>query len=192
MFRVLSIVAIRSRVYLRWPDRKRAPACAVAGLALVLALAACGGGGGGGPKQPTGHLVSGTGFTFLAPDGWDVTVGARQATARKDATTLVSVTVLPLVKPYEPRLFPRVIVELDRVAGTLAGRLHGSVRSRRTATVAGRRVRVYELVHGRLVDRLTFVLRGRTEFLLTCRWRGTDGAPAACGQLASTFRLGAA
>jgi hypothetical protein len=160
-------------------------------LAAALALAAVPAGcGGGGSTEPAGQIVTGGGFTFRAPADWVPTVKAREAIARRDETTLVSVTVLPLVKQYTPNLFPRVVGELDRVADTLATRLHGSVTSRRTAIVAGRRARTYELEHGDLVDRLTFVLRGKTEFLLTCRWRSQDGEPAACAQLASSFRLG--
>jgi hypothetical protein len=82
-----------------------------------------------------------------------------------------------------------VVVELDRVAETLAKRLHGSVTARQTTVVAGRRVRTYELTHDDLVDRLTFVLRGRDEFLLTCRWQTADGEPAACAELVTSFRL---
>ncbi len=154
--------------------------------ALALGLAGC---GGGGTQKPSGSLVTGSGFAFLAPGGWETTVTARGATAKQDEQTLVSVTVLPLVKPYKPSLFPRVVAELDRVAVTLATRLHGRVTARRTTIVAGRRVRAYELTHAELVDRLTFVLRGRQEFLLTCRWPSKDGEPAACAQLASSFRL---
>lgn len=158
---------------------------------LVLAAAAgCGGGGGSGTTSvETGKLVSGPGFTFRAPDGWTVTVAPRSAAATRDAITLASVTVLPLVHPYRPALFRRVIGELDRVAATLAAKLHGEVTSSRTIDVAGGKVRQYEIDHAQMVDRLTFVLRGKREFLLTCRWRKQEGAPAACGQLAASFRI---
>ena len=106
---------------------------------------------------------------------------------KRDEATLVSVTVLPLVRAYRPALFPRVVGELDRVAATLATRLHGTVTARRTVVVAGGRVRQYEIAHDQLVDRLTFVLRDKQEFLLTCRWRRQDGEPAACAQLAASF-----
>jgi hypothetical protein len=134
-------------------------------------------------------MITGNGFAFAAPSDWAPTVTPRAAVVKQDAVTLVSVTVLPLVKAYRPQLFPRVVGELDRVAKELAGRLQGSVTERRTIVVAGRRVRQYQLTHGELVDRLTFVLRGKREFLLTCRWRKQDAEPAACPQLASSFRL---
>jgi hypothetical protein len=187
MLRVLSVVAVDSRVYPRGRGRKRSALLHVAAVALAAAAAA--GCGGGGRQEPAGQVVTGRGFTFRAPADWAPSVKAREAIAKRDETTLVSVTVLPLVKPYAPSLFPRVVGELDRVAETLAQRLHGEVASRRTAIVARRRVRVYELVHGDLVDQLTFVLEGKTEFLLTCRWRSDDGEPAACAELASTFEL---
>jgi hypothetical protein len=158
-----------------------------ASLALLTLPAGCG--GGGAKQEPAGRLIAGKGFEFSAPSDWAPTVTSRAAVVKHDAVTLVSVTVLPLVKPYRPRLFPRVVGELDRVARDLAGRLQGRVTERRTIVVAGGRVRQYEITHGELVDRLTFVLRGKQEFLLTCRWRKQDGEPAACPQLASSFRF---
>jgi hypothetical protein len=159
-----------------------------ASVAVAAVSAGCGGSGGG-TQKGAGQLVTGVGFTFRTPADWTTTVRAREAMAKRDQSTLVSVTVLPLVKSYKPNLFPRVVGELDRVAGALASRLHGRVTARRTTVVAGGRVRAYELAHDDLVDRLTFVLRGREEFLLTCRWRSQDGEPAACAQLASSFKL---
>jgi hypothetical protein len=188
MLRVLSVVAIDSRVYPHRILRKLARVLMAAGVALGLVLAGCGGGGGG-QKEQAGALLSGPGFSFRAPGDWLTSVTPRTALARPDEVTLVSVTVLPLIRPYKPKLFPRVAVELDRVAGTLATRLRGSVTARRTTLVAGRRVRQYEITHDELVDRLTFVLRAKREFLLTCRWRKQDGEPEACAQLTSTFRL---
>jgi hypothetical protein len=158
-----------------------------AGLALLTLSAGCG--GGGAEREPAGRLIAGKGFEFSAPSDWAPTVTSRAAVVKQDAVTLVSVTALPLVKPYRPRLFPRVVGELDRVARELAGRLQGRVTERRTIVVAGGRVRQYEITHGELVDRLTFVLRGKQEFLLTCRWRKQDAEPAACPQLASSFRF---
>jgi hypothetical protein len=97
------------------------------------------------------------------------------------------VTVLPLLKPYRLALFPRVVTELDRVAATLATRLGGKVASSKTVMVGGRQAREYEIEHGGFVDRITFVLRGKRNFQLACRWRADDGEPAACGQLSSSF-----
>lgn len=159
-------------------------------LALLPAAAGCGGGGGGGGAESTvgsGQTVSGTGFAFQAPVGWAVKVLPTSAQARRDASTVVSVIVLPLVRPYRLSLFPRVAKELDRVASTYATHVKGTLTSRRTVDVAGRKAREYEIIHGDLVDRITFVLRGKRNFQLTCRWRSQDGEPGACAQLASSF-----
>jgi hypothetical protein len=131
--------------------------------------------------------VNGNGFAFRAPEDWTVSVRPTSASARQDASTLVSVTVLPLVKRYRLALFPRVAKELDRVASAYAGSLKGTLESRRTVDVAGRKARAYSVAHGDLVDAITFVLRGKRSFQLTCRWRSKDGEPAACAQLASSF-----
>ncbi len=180
-----------TRVYPHAQHGKRAFLLVLA-LGTALAAAGCGGGGGGrgittapAPGQP----VVGTGFVFRAPSDWTVKVQPRLATASKDAHTLASVAVLPLLKPYRPALFPGASRELDGVAATLASRLHGSVTARRTLVAAGRKSRQYVIVHGNLTDRITFVLRGKSEYLLTCRWRSKDGEPAACGRLAASFRF---
>jgi hypothetical protein len=174
-------------VYPQRNHRKRA--VRLCGSLTLLTLAAGCGGGGVSDREPAGRLITGRGFEFSAPSKWAPTLAPRAAVVKQDAVTLVSVTVLPLVKPYRPGLFPRVVGELDRVARELAGRLQGRVTERRTIVAASRRVRQYQITHGELVDRLTFVLRGKQEFLLTCRWRKQDGEPAACPQLASSFRL---
>jgi hypothetical protein len=59
-------------------------------------------------------------------------------------------------------------------------------------TVAGQRARRYDIDYERdgkkLVERLAFVLRGKTEYLLLCRYeRGGD--TAACDRLLATFTL---
>jgi hypothetical protein len=158
--------------------------------ALLMASAGCGGGSGGGTTESTvaaGRSVSGPGFAFQAPKGWTPKSLPTSAEARQDASTVVAVNVSPLVKPYRIALFPRVAKELDRVAAAYATRLEGTVTERRTVEVAGRKARQYEITHGDLVDRITFVLRGRKNFQLTCRWRRADGEPSACAQLAASF-----
>ena len=163
----------------------------MAALALLPAAAGCGGGGGGSSRTETnaasGQTVTGPGFSFQAPADWAVKTLATSAEARQGPSTVVSVTILPLLKPYRLALFPRVAKELDRVAATYAANVKGSVASRRTVLVAGRKARRYEITHGDLVDRITFLLRGKRNFQLTCRWRGSDGEPPACDQFASTF-----
>ena len=189
MFRVLSVVD-PSRVYPQRNRRKR-PAVVAGALLLLLAAAGCGGGGGGTSATTAagGQEVGGTGFVFRAPEDWQKTVRATSASAQRDPSTLVSVIVLPLVKPYRIALFPQVAKELDRVADTYAANLKGTVTSRRTLEVAGRKAREYRIAHGDLVDLITFVLRGRRSYQLTCRWRKPDGEPDACAQLAASFRF---
>jgi hypothetical protein len=187
MFRVLSVVDL-SRVYPQRNRRKQA-ACLAAAL-LVLAAAGCGGGDGGRTTETTvtgGQEVRGNGFVFRAPEAWQKTMRTTSASARQGTSTLVSVVVLPLVKPYRIALFPQVAQELDRVADTYAANLKGTVDSRRTVEVAGRQAREYRIAHGGLVDLITFVLRGRRSYQLTCRWREADGEPAACAQLSASF-----
>lgn len=179
---------IGTRVYPERNHRKPVILLCVS-LTLLTLAAGCGGGGGNAEQKAGARLITGKGFEFNAPSDWVPALTARAAVVKRDAVTLVSVTVLPLVKPYRPQLFPRVVGELDRVAGELAGRLQGRVTERRTVIVAGRRVRQYQITHGAFADRLTFVLRGKQEFLLICRWRKQDGEPAACSQLASSLRL---
>jgi hypothetical protein len=161
----------------------------VAAAPLILVAAGCGGGASSSTEAPTGsgETVSGPGFSFQAPVDWTTKTLATSAEARQGPSTVVSVTVLPLLKPYRLALFPRVAKELDRVAATYAANVKGSVASRRTVEVAGRKARQYEITHGDLVDRITFLLRGRRNFQLTCRWQSADGQPAACDQLTSTF-----
>jgi hypothetical protein len=155
---------------------------------LLVVVAGCGGGGGKTESTVTaGQSVSGPGFAFQAPAGWTPKSLPTSAEAREDAATVVSVTVSPLVKPYRIALFPRAAKELDRVASAYAARLKGTVTDRRTVLVAGRKARQYEIAHGDVVDRITFVLRGRKNFQLTCRWRSADGEPSACAQLAASF-----
>jgi hypothetical protein len=80
--------------------------------------------------------------------------------------------------------------ELDRDARQLATRLGGSVERSATVIVAGSRSRQYELYYSsgghEVRQRITFVLRGKTEFQLLCRWTGSE--PSACAQLEQTFR----
>lgn len=154
---------------------------------VALAVSGCGGGGKTTTAASAGQTVSGPGFAFRAPEDWTAKTLPTSASASADGSTLVSVTVLPLVKPYRPALFPRVVQELDRVAAQYASSLKGRVASRRTVIVAGRKAREYRIDHGDLVDRITFLLRGKRNFQLICRWRAADGEPAACTQLASSF-----
>jgi hypothetical protein len=169
-------------------NRRKRPLLLLAAVPLLVVAAGCGDGGGNTESTvAAGQGVSGPGFAFQAPEGWTTKSLPTSAEARQDAATVVSVTVSPLVRPYRIALFSRVAKELDRVAAAYAANLEGEVTSRRTVSVAGRKARQYEIAHGDLVDRITFLLRGRKNFQLTCRWRSADGEPSACAQLAASF-----
>lgn len=107
-------------------------------------------------------------------------------------TQLLSVETFPLMRVYDPTLFPKVRAELDRLAGNIARRAGGRLTVSGTALVADRRVRRYEIAltrNGeRLVERIAFVLAGRREYQLLCRFRsGESDSP--CARLLATFAL---
>jgi hypothetical protein len=171
-----------------------AGACALAALG---ALSACGGGGSSsGSSAP--RTIRGNGFQFSAPGDWRVKRVGNEVTAtpKPIASELESVTVFPLLRPYKPSIFPSVAKELDASAAQLATRLGGSVKERATTNVAGQRVRQYLLVYPQdkkepkdtYSGRITFVLRGKTEYELLCRWAGSESEPDYCAQLERTFR----
>jgi hypothetical protein len=180
------------RVYPRPLPRKR---FVLAILLSALLLAGCGGGGGGGTTAPVakGQRVTGNGFTFSAPEVWHVTHASTTVTVRpaEDKPTLASVTTLTLRSRYAPSLFAKVTKELNRVTNALADKLGGTVIARRTVVVGGIRSRQYDLAYEKdgtgLVDRITFVLRGKREYYVLCRWPADEGEPDACGLLQSSF-----
>ena len=159
---------------------------AALGVGLLLA-AGCGGGGG----QPE-RLIGGTGYRFAAPAGWSVQRMEREVQVSA-GLAIVSVTRYPLLRAFRPALWDHVVPELDRAAAGVARQQNGKVGKSRDVTVSGRRARSYDIDYDRqsraLVERLTFVLRGKTEYLLLCRYeRGGD--TRACDRLLATFRLG--
>jgi hypothetical protein len=165
----------------RGDARKRA----LIGLALLL-VAGC-----GGSKPHAERTVHGTGYSFSAPADWNVVRSGREVQASR-GVTLVSVTRYPLVRAYRAALWERVLPELDRAAAGVASQQHGKVAGSRTLTVSGERARSYDVEYERdgrqLVERLAFVLRGKTEYLLLCRYeRGGD--TEACDRLLATFTL---
>jgi hypothetical protein len=108
---------------------------------------------------------------------------------------LVSVTLYPLVRRYRPELWTKVVPELDRAAAAVAKQQQGSAADPRTVTVGGQEARRYDVLYERdgrkLTERITFVLREKTEYLLLCRYdRG--GSSDACELLLRSFRLAAA
>jgi hypothetical protein len=149
-------------------------------------LAGCGGGG-----SPAVKVVGGTGYRFSAPADWAVVRSGREVQASK-GLELVSVTRYPLLRRYRPELWVRVVPELDRAATQLAQQQHGTVGETRTVTLSGQRARRYDIEYERdgkaLVERIAFALRGKTEYLLLCRYeRGGD--TDACDRLLATFTL---
>jgi hypothetical protein len=154
----------------------------------LLALAGCGGGGG----APAVKAVHGDGYTFSAPADWTVARKGQEVQASA-GLKLVSVTRYPLLRRYRPALWPSVVPELDRAAAQLAKQQNGRVRNSRTVTIGGEQARRYDIDYERdgkaLVERIAFVLRGKTEYLLLCRYdRGGD--TDACDRLLATFALG--
>lgn len=140
------------------------------------------------------QVVRGPGYTFAAPRDWRVTRTGRAQQAAK-GTALVSVTLFPLQRPFRPALWGRVLPELDRAAQAVARQQRGSIAESLTVTIAGRKGRrydiAYELEGKQLVERIVFLLRGKTEYLLLCRYeRGGD--TDACDRLLTSFRLAAA
>jgi hypothetical protein len=161
---------------------------AVLGLTLLV-VSGCGGGG-----AQKGSTVRGTGFTFVAPADWGVSrKGAEVQVAQ--GTQLISVTRFPLLRRFKPALWDKVVPELDRAAAALATQQQGAVSDPRTVTVAGQKARRYDVSYmgegKELVERIAFVLRGKTEYLLLCRYE-RGGSTEACDGLLTSFRLAAA
>jgi len=117
-----------------------------------------------------------------------VTRSGRLAEAR-DGDSVVSVTRFKLARPYKTALFPKVAGELDGVASRLARAEHAKLAKRETVTLAGRRARAYTIERGGREERIAFVLAGRREYQLFCRYARGSRAEAACSSLFSSFRL---
>jgi hypothetical protein len=137
------------------------------------------------------RTVVGQGYRFSAPSSWRVQHSGREVKATSGAVDLVGVTTFPLARRYEAHLWPKVVPALDRAAEQLVAQLGGKVDARATVVVAGRRARRYKITYSRsgrnLVERTAFVLEGRREFQLQCRFEvGDDDGP--CRTLLSSFR----
>jgi hypothetical protein len=150
-------------------------------------LAGCG----GGAETAREQVVRGTGYRFSAPGAWRVTRAATTVEVA-DGLQLVSVERYPLIRRYRQALWSRVVPELDRAAAGVARQQEGRVSSSRTITVAGDRARSYDVAYRHdgksLVERITFVLRGKTEYYLLCRYE-SEGDTGACERLLATFTL---
>jgi hypothetical protein len=186
------------RVSFRWlPNasfpRLRGGKPALVGLfAALIVLAGCGGGGHKASETDL-RTVGGGGYRFSAPSSWSVRRTGRQVTATSGPVDLVGVTEFTLTRPYRPSLWAKALPALDRTAAGLAAQLGGEVRTRSTVVVAGHRARQYEIDYPgdgkRLVERTAFVLAGRRELQLLCRFERDDD-DGACRTLFSSFRLG--
>ena len=136
-------------------------------------------------------VVHGDGYRFSAPAAWAVARSGREVQA-SDGVQLVSVTRYPLLRRFRPGLWAKVVPELDRAASELAQQQNGAVRNMETVTIAGRQARRYDIEYTRdgkqLVERIAFVLRDKTEYLLLCRYE-RGGSTDACDRLLATFAL---
>jgi hypothetical protein len=170
------------RPFVPWRNPRKRAAFAVS----LLVFGGCGGGG-----APAVKIVQGSDYHFSAPASWAVTRSGRALQAA-DGLALVSVTRYPLLRKFRPDLWAAVVPELDRAATQLAKQQNGDVGGSRTVTIGGQRARRYDIDYERdgkaLVERIAFVLRGKTEYLLLCRYdRGGD--TGACARLLATFKL---
>jgi hypothetical protein len=149
--------------------------------------AGCGGG-----SSTAEKIVRGSGYRFSAPTAWEVSRSPRELRVSQ-GVLLLSVTRFPLLRAYRPPLWDHVVPELDRAAKGLAEQQAGEVAESRTVMISGRRARIYDIDYERdgkaLVERIAFVLRGKTEYLLLCRYE-PGGDTDACDRLLATFTLG--
>jgi hypothetical protein len=110
-------------------------------------------------------------------------------------TRLISVTRFSLQRRFRPALWDKVVPELDRAAAAVSRQQQGTVRDLRTVTIAGQNARRYDIAYTRegkqLIERIAFVLRGKSEYLLLCRYE-LGGDTEACDGLLTSFRLAAA
>ncbi len=131
---------------------------------------------------------------FTAPADWEVSRKGREVQAAQ-GTRLISVTRFPLLRRFKPALWEKVVPELDRAAAAVASQQRGAVSGPRTVTVGGQKARRYDVAYTgegkQLVERIAFVLRGKTEYLLLCRYE-RGGSTDACDGLLTSFRLAAA
>jgi hypothetical protein len=185
-------VSFRSLPNASFP-RLRGRKPALVGLAAALIVLAGCGGGGHKATASVEQTVAGRGYRFSAPSSWSVHRTGRQVTVTSGAVDLVGVTTFTLARRYRPELWAKAVPALDRTAAALAAQLGGELRSRETVAVAGRRARRYEIGYRRdgkaLVERTAFVLTGRREHQLLCRF-AEDGDDGPCRTLFSSFRLG--
>jgi hypothetical protein len=187
------VLAIRHRSF-RWiacrlvpvPNPRKRAAIGV----VLLVLTGCG----ASSSAAGDRLVQGQGFSFRAPADWALERRGSEVQAGR-GTDLISVTRYPLLRRFRPQAWAKVVPELDRAAATVARQQSGTAADSRTVTVGGRQARRYDVLYERdskkLTERITFVLREKTEYLLLCRYE-RGGSTDACDRLLSSFKLAAA
>ena len=162
-----------------------------AALGVVLLLTAGCGGGAGAQKA---RVVEGDGFSFRAPAAWKVQRNGSDLQVGQ-GTDLVSVTRYPLLRRFRAEQWAKVVTELDHAAAALARQQSGAVADVKTLTVAGQQARRYDVLYERdgkkLTERITFLLREKTEYLLLCRYE-RGASTDVCDRLLSSFALAAA
>jgi len=130
----------------------------------------------------------------VAPADWAVSRKGGEVRAAQGAG-LISVTRFPLQRRFRPALWTKVVPELDRAAAAVASQQQGTVSRSRSITLAGQKARRYDVAYTsegkELVERIAFVLRGKTEYLLLCRYE-RGGSTDACDGLLTSFKLAAA
>lgn len=107
-------------------------------------------------------------------------------TTAQKGPQLVEVTTFPLVKRYDDALFGKVARELGMRMQQVAAALRGKVTHAHTVTVAGAKSHSYDVTAGASVFEYTFVLRGRREYQLVCRYQAGK-SNSACLQLLRSF-----
>jgi hypothetical protein len=154
----------------------------------VVLLAGCGG------ERSSPRVVTGTGYTFRAPADWPVERSTREVRLSEGGggAALVGVSRFPLSRAFRPALWAKVVHELDGASNTIARRQRGTVTDAKDVEISGSKARRYtvafDLRGKRLVEELVFLPRGKTEYLLLCRYeRGTSHE--ACDMLKSSFKL---
>lgn len=126
--------------------------------------------------------------------GWQVvrTLLKVQATPGPGRAELVWAAVFTFPRRFPAGLGPTVVRSIDSAAAQLAVQLRGQVASRESVVVGRLPGRSYLIAFGTRRERIVFLLQGRHEYELLCRWDAGDPAAgqAACRLLLDTFRPG--
>ena len=112
--------------------------------------------------------------------------------AGRGSLSLVAVSRFPLRRTAAAELTEDVIGDLDGAAEQIVRQQGGSLTDSATETISGRQARRYKIaydLHGtKVIEMLAFVLRGKTEYLLLCRYAQAASSDA-CDVLLQSFTL---